>query len=330
MRFHVVVGAGPTGTSTALLLAESGDRVRLVSRRGGGPAHPLIELVAADATDAARLTELTEGATTLFNCAMPAYDRWPTDWPPLAGALLTAAERTGAGYVMLGNVYGYGPIAGSMTPDLPMAPTTRKGRVRATMWLDALAAHDAGRVRVTEVRASDYLGAGSASLYSLAVAPRVVAGEAAAYPGDHDAPTSWTYTGDVARVLVAASRDERAWGRAWHVPSTSEASARELTVRLADVAGAPAPQLARMSAEEVAAAGRANSIMAEISEMLYLFEQPLILDASLTEQTFGIGPTPLDDALIETVKGMSPSAQWRPGPPARGDIRSRPDALAAE
>jgi nucleoside-diphosphate-sugar epimerase len=304
MSLHVVVGAGPTGAATALLLADSGDRVRLVSRRGGGPAHPLIQLVAADATDAERMIELTEGATTLFNCAMPAYDRWPTDWPPLAAALLAAVERTGADYVMLGNVYGYGPVDGPMTPDLPMAPTTAKGRVRARMWLDALALHEAGRVRVTEIRASDYLGAGSASWYSILVVPQVMAGEPAAYPGDHDAATAWTSIGDVARMLVAASRDDRAWGRAWHVPSTSQAPTRSLTARLAQIAGAPAPQLRVMSAEEVAAAGRGNSLVAELSEMLYLFERPLLLDSTLTEQTFGIKPTPLDDVLLETVRAL--------------------------
>jgi hypothetical protein len=33
---------------------------------------------------------------------------------------------------------------------------------------------------------------------------------------------------------------------------------------------------------------RSNSVIVEISEIPYLFKQPLILDSSLTEQTFGI------------------------------------------
>jgi uncharacterized protein YbjT (DUF2867 family) len=73
MSFHVIVGAGPTGVATARQLAEAGDRVRLSTRSGSGPAHPGIELVGADATDSERLTELTRGASTLFNCSMPPY-----------------------------------------------------------------------------------------------------------------------------------------------------------------------------------------------------------------------------------------------------------------
>jgi nucleoside-diphosphate-sugar epimerase len=308
MSFHVVVGAGPTGTATARLLAEAGDRVRLISRRRGGPEHPEIERVAADATHAARMTELTEGASTLFNCAMPAYDRWPTDWPPLAAALSTAAERTGAGYVMLGNTYGYGPVDGPMTEDLPMAPTTVKGQVRAQMWLDAIAAHQAGRVRVTEIRASEYLGAGAISLFTLMVVPSVLAGQPASYPADLDTRHSWSYTGDVAQTMVAASQDDRAWGRAWHVPSTSTLSVRDLTTRLAEVAGTPTPMLTSMPAEEVRRLGQTDSIMAEVLEMQYLYRKPHILDSSRTEKAFGVKPTPLDNVLLDTIKAIATSA----------------------
>ncbi|MFE2865732.1 NAD-dependent epimerase/dehydratase family protein [Embleya sp. NPDC059259] len=295
---HVVVGAGATGTATALLLAGSGERVRVFTRRGTGPDHPLIERHAVDATDAARLVELTQGAETLFNCAMPAYHRWPTDWPPLAGALLTAAERTGARYVMLGNVYGYGPVDGPMTEDLPMAPSTVKGRVRAAMWTDALAAHDAGRVRVTEVRASDFVGAGANSLYNFLVVPHVLAGTPAALPGNLDAAQSWTYTGDVARTLVAAARSARSWGRAWHVPSSTR-SIRATTARLAALTGSPEPRLTRMTAEEVRTIGRRDPIMAEVEEMLYLTEGDSTLDATLTTRILGVTATPLDTALSE-------------------------------
>lgn len=301
MTVHVIVGAGATGIATAHLLADAGDQVRRVTRSGRGPHRAGIELVAADATDADRLTELTTGARTLFGCAAPAYDRWPALFPPLAAALLTAAERTGAGYLMLGNTYGYGPVDGPITEDLPLAPIALKGRVRAAMWHDALAAHRAGRVRVTEVRAADFLGADAYSLYSLLVAPKLLAGEPAAFPGDLDAAHSWAYVGDVARALVAISRDERAWGQIWHAPSVP-LSVRELSRRLAAAAAAGAdrePELARLSAAELAAAGAADPVAAEVVEMLYLYERPCVLDSTVTERTFALAPGRIDVALTE-------------------------------
>ena len=56
-------------------------------------------------------------------------------------------------------LYGYGPVDGPITPETPLAATHPKLRIRADMWRDALAAHDAGRIRATEVRASDYIEA---------------------------------------------------------------------------------------------------------------------------------------------------------------------------
>ncbi|MFI9251210.1 NAD-dependent epimerase/dehydratase family protein [Streptomyces sp. NPDC053069] len=297
MSLHVIVGAGATGSATARLLADAGEQVRLVTRRGSGPAHERIERIAADATDAVGLIELTTGAVTLFNCAMPTYDRWPSEFPPLAAALLSAAERTGADYVMLGNTYGYGPVDGRVTEDLPLAPTSVKGRVRARMWHDARAAHEAGRVRVTEVRANDYLGAGAYSPFTLMVGAQVLAGSPVSYPGDLDAPHSWTYTTDAARTLVAAARHEESWGRAWHVPSTSQAPVRELAARLASAAAAPAPRLGRMTTAELEEIGRTNSVMAEFPEMLYLYDRPNILDASFTAAVLDIAPTPIDVVL---------------------------------
>src|SRR6266545_2821444 len=83
------------------------------------------------------------------------YHRWLTDWPPLASSLLTAAERSGAVLVSASNLYGYGPVDGPITPETPLAATQPKLRLRAQMWRDALAAHQAGRLRTSEVRASD-------------------------------------------------------------------------------------------------------------------------------------------------------------------------------
>ncbi|MCF2528973.1 NAD-dependent epimerase/dehydratase family protein [Yinghuangia sp. KLBMP8922] len=304
MALHVITGAGATGSATALLLAEAGEHVRIVTRSGGGPEHPLVERVAADASDPDALTALVEGARTLYNCAAPAYQDWRTAFPPLAAALLTAAERTGADYVMLGNVYGYGPFDGPLTPDLPMAPTTAKGRVRAAMWEDALAAHRAGRIRVAEVRASDYLGADALSLFTLMAAPAIRAGEVAVVPADPDVPHSWSYTGDVARTLVAVGTSTRpeVWGRAWHVPSVSELPLRGLADRLAAAAGAPPARVASMSDAELAALAAADDLMAEVAEMRYLGDEPLFLDASETVAAFGVRPTGLEVVLAEMAR----------------------------
>jgi nucleoside-diphosphate-sugar epimerase len=297
MSLHVIVGAGAIGSTTARLLADQGERVRVITRRGGGPEHPAIERVAADAVDADRLTALTEGATALYNCANPEYHRWLTDWPPLAGALLSAAERTGAVLATTGNLYGYGPVRGPITADTPLAATHPKLRVRADMWRDALAAHQAGRARVTEVRGSDYLQANS--LFSAVIAGAVQAGRRAYSPVPLDVPHSWTSVNDVAATLVAAAAEPRAWGSAWLVPSES-LTLRQLAAAYASANGAPPARVTFMSYPMLWIGGLFSTDARELRTTYYQFRHPFVLDASATEGLLGVKAEPLDQALRDT------------------------------
>ncbi|MDT0320803.1 NAD-dependent epimerase/dehydratase family protein [Streptomyces millisiae] len=314
MPQHVIVGAGPVGTATALLLAERGERVRLLTRRGTGPEHPAIERVVADATDAARLAELAEGATALYNCAAPPYHRWAEEWPPLAAAVLGAAESSGAVLATASNLYGYGPVDGAITETAPLRATGVKGRVRARLWQEALAAHEAGRVRATEVRGADYLGAGTLTMLTAAVLPAALAGRRARVPADLDAPHSWTYVGDVARTLVAAAEDERAWGRPWHVPSAPPRSIRQLTSLACDIAGAPAPRLATMPRPVLWLGGLFDPLVRELRETQYQFRAPFVLDSTAATETFGLTPTPIEDSLAETVRALPGSGTGSAAP----------------
>ena len=93
MADHVVLGAGSIGTNIARLLVARGDSVLMVTRSGSGPEHPLVERVAADATDAARLTELSRGARTIFHAANPpSYTTWQQVLPPLQTAAILVDE----------------------------------------------------------------------------------------------------------------------------------------------------------------------------------------------------------------------------------------------
>jgi nucleoside-diphosphate-sugar epimerase len=232
-QHHVVVGSGAVGSAVAALLVEQGHRVRVITRSGSGRQHELVERIAADAADTERLTQLCTGAAAVYNCANPPYHRWAVEWPPIAASLLQAAERSGAVLATTSNLYGYGPVDAPMTEATPLAATGTKGLVRARMWLDALAAHTSGRLRATEVRGSDYLGPGSQSQLGDRVVPRLLAGKAVSILGDPDVVHTWTYTGDMARMLVIAAADERAWGASRASPTCGfvKGRVRQMTPR---------------------------------------------------------------------------------------------------
>lgn len=295
MALHVIVGAGPVGSATATLLAERGERVRVVTRSGGGPAHPAIELVAADATNADRLTSLTEGAAALYNCANPLYHRWLTDWPPLGAALLSAAERTGAVLATASNLYVYGEVDGPITADTPMAATHPKLKLRADMWREALAAHEAGRIRTTEVRGSDYIEANS--LFSFALGKPLRAGKRAWSPAPLDVPHSWTSIADVATTLVTAATTESAWGKAWLVPTNPPLTVRQLADRFARAHGVGAAKISEIPYAVLWTYGLFDPFVRELRTTRYQFARPFVLDSSATERALGLAPTDLDVAL---------------------------------
>ncbi|NUW37581.1 NAD-dependent epimerase/dehydratase family protein [Nonomuraea sp. SMC257] len=303
MGKHIVVGSGQVGGHLAAKLIAQGHDVTVVTRSGSGPEGAT--RVAADVTDQARLTEIAKGADVLYNCVNPLYHRWLTDWPPMAASFLAAAEATGAVYVMLGNLYAYGPVDGPMTEDLPLASTSPKARVRARMWTDALAAHEAGRVRVTEVRGSDYFGPGASDQSYLGdrfLAP-LRAGKTVSLVWPADVPHSWTYLPDVADALVVAGADERAWGRPWHVPTAEPLTFRQIGERMAAILGRPAPRMSTLPWPLVRAAGLFSPMAGEMRHIRYQFVDPFVLDSSAFQATFGVRPTPTDEALRATLAG---------------------------
>ncbi|GAA1161278.1 NAD-dependent epimerase/dehydratase family protein [Kribbella jejuensis] len=288
----------------ARLLLARGERVRVITRSGTGPVGA--ERVAADAKTG--LVHHTVGATAIYSCAGPAYNKWTTEWPPLNAALIAAAEASGAVLVSTGNLYGYGPVDGPMTEDLPLRPNTVKGQVRARLWSEALAAHGQGRIRTAEVRGSDYLGAGAVSPFSVTVLPKVIAGKRGMMPGDLDAPHSWTYVGDVARTLIAVADDQNAWGRAWHVPTPEPLSVRELATRAAVLASAPPARVAAMPGAVLRLAGLVDPSAREMVEMQYQWQRPFVVDSAAATVAFGIEAAPTDEALEEMIgKGSNES-----------------------
>ena len=292
MDTHLVVGAGPVGTTVARRLLADGHRVRVVTRSGSGPEGA--ERISADAADVARMADLADSTVAIYNCVNPTYSRWEQDWPPVAAALLAAAEASGAVLATVGNLYGYGRVDAPMTEQTPLAATGHKGRVRIAMWRDALAAHAAGRIRTFEVRGSDYLGGNS--MLSYVVTPALRKGRRAFVPADLDAPHTWTCTEDVAALLVTGVYDERAWGRAWHVPSNDPLSVRELTAIAAEQLGVT-PKLATMPSSVLWVAGLVNPMAKELRETQHQFRHPFVLDSTAAQETFGLAPTPMAEAV---------------------------------
>ncbi|MEU5871705.1 NAD-dependent epimerase/dehydratase family protein [Glycomyces sp. NPDC047369] len=305
MTDHVILGKGQIGSTVAGLLAERGERVRVLSR-SGGPSQPGIEHVKVDARDAAALTAATEGADVIYNCANPAgYHQWADEWPPMFAAILAAAKAHGAGLVNTGNLYVYGPVTAPMTERTQLKSPGHKGQIRIRMWNDAMALHEAGDLRFTEARGSDYFGPGAladAMLGERIVRP-VVEGKGVSVLGDPDAPHSFTYIPDVARALIRLGGDDRAWGRPWHVPTAPAASQREMIQAMARLLGRGPVRIAKMPWWFlIHVVGLAAPAMKGMAETRHQWDAPYVMESQDFTDTFGDKATDTDTALAETLE----------------------------
>jgi nucleoside-diphosphate-sugar epimerase len=299
---HVVFGAGQVGHAVTTRLAGSGIAVRAVSRRRPADLAAGVDWLPADLTDAEAAIDAAEGAAVLYQCLNAPYTQWPQLFLPLQRNVLAAAERADALLVTLENVYGYGPIIGkAMTEDLPLAATTSKGRARAAMTDELLAAAQAGRVRIAIGRASDFFGPGvTESTMGSRVFGRAVAGRRVDFLGNPDLLHTYSYVPDIATGLVTLGTDERAVGQTWHLPGPATVTTRAL---LELVAGEVEHSVGVRTVPKrmLAVLGLVSPMMRELAEMSYEFEQPFILDTSKYESTFNTAITPLAAAISDTV-----------------------------
>jgi nucleoside-diphosphate-sugar epimerase len=300
---HAVFGAtGAIGGAVVTELVHAGRGVRAVSR--GGQAPDGAQGVAADVSDPAQAARAAAGASVIYHCASPPYTRWPELFPALTSSILGAAVSSGAKLVFADNLYAYGPVDGPLREDLPAAAHGPKGKIRAGMAAQLLAAHRDGQARVVIGRASDYYGPrGTGSTAGETVFGRILAGEKPQWTGRLDQPHTFHYLPDIARGLLVLADRREADGQIWHLPAAGPLTAQQFFDLIATAAGQPVPVHASIASPALlAAAGLFSPLLREMRETTYQFRAPFVIDASKFEAALGhLEPTPHHDAVQRTL-----------------------------
>lgn len=304
---HIILGAGGAiGTPLAEELLRGGTRVRAVSRRGSGPARA--EKARADLTNAREVLGAVDEGSTVYLLVGLAYDRrvWREQWPPIMQNVVSACESKGARLIFFDNVYAYGRVAGPMTEETPVRPSSAKGVIRAELAGFLQSEIAAGRIKAMIARSADFYGphAGQNSVLTILLFQRLASGRAAQVLARADAKHSYTYTLDCARALPLLAGADDAYGQVWHLPTAHPAlSGREFVEIAARALGVPA-RVAVMPAWVVRGAGLFGTVMREVGEMLYQNEEDYVFDSSKLERRFAFIPTPYPQGIRETLRHM--------------------------
>lgn len=302
---HVVVGSGTVGTHLAKRLGETGESVLLLARTTNRAELKNVKRIQADAASFSSLIGAAPKADYIYNCVNPPYNKWEEQWPPINQALIELAKKTGAVLVTCSNLYGYGPYKGVLTEDLPLNATWRNGRVRADMWLKLKELHDAGEIRATEVRGSDYIAASDQSRMGDRVVPRLKEGKGVQLLGQLDKLHTWTDPEDVVQLMMVVAKEEIAWGKPWHVPSNGPMTQRHVIRDIALELGVKDPKVSSVPSLLERILGTFNPVIRELRNTAYQFNEAFVMSDDKARKAFGLKPKPWERVIGDLVKNYA-------------------------
>jgi len=302
---YLVTGAGPVGATVAEQLAARGEHVRLATRSGSGPQHPLIERIRLDVNDRAGLRAAAEGVIAIFHCIHGSkYEAaaWRAELPGAERAVMDTAAEVGAVVVFPESLYSYGQVTGPMSEATPSSATTGKLGVRAEL-IRARAEHAAHTVSMV---ASDFYGPRvRTALAGERMVPRLLAGQSVQTLGRLDVVHSFTYVPDLAAAMIAAAEEPEAWDRVLHAPTAPALTQRELIRAFAEAAGVPVPRILTVPIGVLRALGVFSGQIREAAETGYMLDRPFVMTSAVTEELLGLRPTPPAEGIRATL------AYWR-------------------
>lgn len=284
-------------------LLRKGESVRMVNRTGKAKVPQEVEVVQANVLNGINVKESVAGASVVYQCVNPPYNKWTEQFPAMQKNILNAVASANAALIIGENVYMYGDTNGKrITEDLPYSASTRKGKVRAQMSLDALQAHRDGKIQIAIGRGSDFFGpyvldsAMGDRQFGFAVQVKKVS-----LTGNIDLPHTFTYINDFGKALVTLSEHEKSFGEAWHVPNAEALTQKEFIHAVFKELGKE-PSYSALGKMMMRIGGLFIMEARESVEMMYEYEKPFVVDSKKFETAYGWKATPVEESIRATVE----------------------------
>jgi nucleoside-diphosphate-sugar epimerase len=306
---NVVFGAaGSLGAAIVRRLAALGISTRSVVRsldrtKQVLPQQATIEIEVGDALNVESVHALCHDAKTIYHCVNVPYQHWSEIMPKVTDNILAGAKEAKASIIFPGNVYGYGSFQNiPATEDHPLAATSKKGKLRNAIEGKLMDAHKSGEVSVVIPRFPDYYGPNVVNRLMGPIFESAIAGKKAQWIGNLNVPHDLIYIEDAAAAAVLLAMNEDTHGHVWHVPGAGPLTGRQF-IEMAFKAAGTKPDIGVLSGGFLRFASFINSDAREMRELLYEFEEPLVLDGTKFARAFpSFSYTPHEEAIWNTVE----------------------------
>lgn len=304
---QTILGAGGAiGRELAKALPQYTTDIRLVSRNPQ-KINSTDQLMPADLTKSEEIYRAVEGSEIVYVTVGFPYSVkvWEALWPPFIENVINACQAHQAKLVFFDNIYMYNPeYLNGMTEETPIAPTSKKGAIRARIAKMIMDEVEAGKLTALIARSADFYGPSikNNSVLTETVFNNLSKGKKGQWLVSANYKHSYTYTPDAGKATALLGNTEDAYNQVWHLPTSAnpmtgqkwiEAIAKELNVK-------PGVQVAPKFL--VSIMGWFNPIMREFKEMLYQYDRDYIFDSSKFEKRFDFKPTTYEEGIKEIVK----------------------------
>jgi nucleoside-diphosphate-sugar epimerase len=304
---HVVFGAGGAlGAAIVQNLAQQNKDVRAVVR-DEGRAHKVLpsstEIVAADASKPDSIKHAFQDVSTIYHCINVPYDKWTEIMPLVTDNILAGAVEKQANVVFPGNVYVYGRFQKIPAPEEhPLAATSKKGKLRITLERKLMDEHHNGKVKVVIPRFPDYYGPNVTNNLMKPIFMAAVTGEKASWIGNLDILHDFVYIEDAAAACIMLGETASSYGEVWHVPGEGPITGRKF-IDMAFKAAGKKPNIGVLNEGTIREAGQLDAEVRELIELMYEFEEPLILDGRKFSSKFpSFKYTPHEDGTKKAIR----------------------------
>lgn len=251
------------------------DDIRLVSRTPR-KVNDTDHLHRADLLDPAQTISAVEGSDIVYLTAGLPMDTklWVEQWPVMMRNVIDACAAHSAKLVFFDNTYMYPQTAEPQSESMRFEPNGEKGRVRAAIANDLLAAMAQGRVTALICRAPEFYGPGKTqSITNSAILEPLRNGKTARVFLRDDTLRSLIFTPDASRGMALLGNTQDAYGQTWHLPCDDDRLTYRDFITLAARTFGTAPRYSVLKRWQLRLAGLFNPTVRDAAELLPRYAQ---------------------------------------------------------
>ncbi len=290
-----------------------------------------VDVLEGDLNNNQSLAIACENVDTIFVCFNAPYYRWDTDMVSWIDKVAKIASALEANIVFPGNIYNYGhPQMDRITEEHPLAAHTVKGKLRISMEHKLYTAALQG-ASLTVLRFGDFFGPAVMNKLFKPIFMNAIYGKKVNWYGDPQKKHEFMFIEDAGEAMVRCALEPKARDTVIHVSNHYDLTSdefikivyriarndKELPYRktparllgLLGISGNKRPKYKELHPPYtitpnwmISLLSFFNKEIAEFKEMLYLYEEEILLDSSKFKSIIGdFKFTPPEEAIKKTL-----------------------------